>query len=224
MGWVTLHEEKATPELIRFVDEALPLELVERWEGTDWAGKPTTIRLYRVLADPLPPERRLELTGAGGAAFLAEGWSALPDGPVRYANRPAPALAAALPESGGTLTLAPALQGQPPALFVNGERLTALRMAGDLNAWLLPPGVASEPVDRVTIEFAGSGEAVTDLAGAPAPIGRTGAVWPAGRTLVARSAGEDVGDFAEIWLNGQNVVPGRRGLQPCGHRPGWPAA
>lgn len=211
VGWVTLHENKATPELTRFVEEALPLELIDRWQGTDWAGEPAAIRLYRVLADPLPQERSLELAGAGGAAFLAEGWSALSDRSVRYANRPASVLVAALPERGGTLTLAPAAPGGAPALSVGGERLIPLRVSGDLNAWLLPPGAAADPVDRVTIEFAGHGVPVTDLAGAPMPIGQTDATWPAGRTLVARSAGEDVGDFAEIWLNGQNVVPGTRG-------------
>ncbi|HXF63673.1 MAG TPA: hypothetical protein VNK95_18765, partial [Caldilineaceae bacterium] len=43
--YVILHVEHAPPLLVRYVEEALPLALVEEWRGADWTGAPVTIRL-----------------------------------------------------------------------------------------------------------------------------------------------------------------------------------
>ncbi|RIK25879.1 MAG: hypothetical protein DCC55_40360, partial [Chloroflexi bacterium] len=53
--FVTVHVERSPPALLRFVDEVLPLTLVEEWQGNDWEGNPSTIRLYRVDAPSPQP-------------------------------------------------------------------------------------------------------------------------------------------------------------------------
>jgi hypothetical protein len=53
------------------------------------------------------------------------------------------------------------------------------------------------------------------------PIGSTGVNLAPGHTLFAQSAGEEVGDFAHLWLNGVDYATGERGyhllaLTPAG--------
>ncbi len=223
VGYVTVHVEHADPALLRFIDEALPLELLEEWQGLDPDGKPATIRLYRARnaaeLDANDAQRVADLTDPADAGFLAEGWSPLPGGSLRYANRPASHLLLPLPNNGGRVHLAVSeapnrilLNGVPTAALWDGEELT-------IN---LRYGAAAEPVDRLTIEWAG-GRRVTALARSPSAIGATGERLPAGATLAVRSAGEEVGDFAELWVNGVDVaaeLPQRgyllAALQPSG--------
>ncbi len=214
--WVTLHEEKATPPLMRFVEEALPLELVEVRTEDDWSGAPETIRLYRVPAAAAQLPRTFALAGPAAAssafAFLGEGWSPAPDAASRYANNSRATLLLPLPERGGTLALAPAAQGRAPAVRVNGVLLAALPPTADENTYVLPPGVADAIVDVVAIRFADAGVPIQTLAAVPAPIGATGATLPPGIALLARSAGEPTGNFAQLWVNGVDVADGTRGF------------
>lgn len=208
--WVTVHVEQSPPALLRFVEEALPLELVESRQGQNWRGEPSEIRLYRVRPAETVTIRTVSPAGAEGAAFLAEGWSALDDAPTRYANRPAAHLLLDLPESGGQLSFDPPL---PPGtqVKINGAPLISPRADTNDQPINFSAAQSGEPIDRVTITFPGDGVPVTTLAQEPSPIGATGVSLTAGNTLVVRSAGEDVGDFAEVWLNGRNLSDGERG-------------
>ncbi|MCB0039224.1 MAG: hypothetical protein KDE23_06050, partial [Caldilinea sp.] len=89
--YVLMHEEKSPPQLLRFVEDALPLREVERWQGTDWSGAPATIVLYAVEEVPRQAVRTLSLVDDTSSLYLGEGWSSLPtaDG-VRYATRSNP--------------------------------------------------------------------------------------------------------------------------------------
>ncbi|MCX6045483.1 MAG: hypothetical protein NT075_10245, partial [Chloroflexi bacterium] len=59
-------------------------------------------------------------------------------------------------------------------------------------------------------DFVGTPLPVTELQKSPDargwPVGKTGAFLPATAALVARSAGNDVGDFAQLFVNGQDVA------------------
>ena len=94
--YLTVHVEKSPPALLQFVAEALPVTLVEEWQGTDWAGEPATIRLYRFeQADQTDQAWSIRLDDELSSLYLGEGWSALPDGRRRPAGHPARADAAA---------------------------------------------------------------------------------------------------------------------------------
>jgi hypothetical protein len=199
--WVTVHVEKSPPALLRFVDEVLPLTLTEEWHGTDWEGQPNTIRLYEVHSVSPAPVWEENLAATPGQLYLGAGWSSLADGKTRYATRPQAELLLNLPSNGGRLELE--LFGPAPAiaLRINGQAVgsASLTPGADGN-WLsleIPPGVADEPVDRVQLYFEGPLTPIAALTNSLA--------------LLVQSAGEDVGDFAHIWVNGQDAAVGGRG-------------
>jgi len=156
-----------------------------------------------VEVDASAAQRRIDPAAPSAAGFLAEGWSALSNGIFREAVRPAAHLLLPLPDRGGVLTIE--ATASPRRVLLNGRPHVA-SWDGELVTLRFAAGEAREPVDRVTLEWADAGRAVTTLAGVESRIGETGAVLPAGATLAVRSAGEEVGDFGEIWLNGVNVA------------------
>ncbi len=210
--YVTLDLQRSPPALIRFVEQALPLTQVEQWQGLDWTGAPNTIRLYQVQSQPQKKAWAINLAEPIAKLYVAEGWSALATDKVRYAIRQRAALLLNIPAAGGTLTV----ELFPPAtgayVTVNGTSLGNLALP-DQAGWLtleIPSGVANAPVDRLEFDFTGLPTPVTALR-KPAdargwPIGKTGTFLPATAALVARSAGNDVGDFAQLFVNGQNVA------------------
>ena len=214
--FVLVYEAQATPALLQFVDDALPLREVERWQGPDWSGAPAAVVLYAV--DDVPPQanRTISLTDAVSALYLGEGWSTLPaaDG-VRYATRPNPVLLLDLPETGGDLAIDWVGPASSIAVDVNGAPVRVeSRDAGQAVA-TIPPGVAAEPVDRVGIRFGGqpqpAGQVVAPSVAGGWPVGSTGAILPPAAWLVVRSAGEETGDFAHIFVNGVDVAHNERG-------------
>jgi hypothetical protein len=222
VDYVTVHVEHAPAALLEYVETVLPVERVGEWRGTDWSGAPATIRLYRFTPTPAPSPALLSLANGGGNLYLGAGWSPAADAEGwRLAQRAQPALLLDLPASGATvrLTMAPA----PVAATVNGAAVE-LRQDGAATLVDVPAGVASEPVDAVQLQFAGDGVTVANIgqaAGSGLPIGATGQTLPAASSLLVRSAGEEVGDFAHIYLGGRDVAANARGynlvaLSPAG--------
>jgi hypothetical protein len=204
--------------LVQYVETVLPVTQVDEWQGADWSGAPATIRLFRVNPSSAPTTlARLTLADSTANLYLGAGWSPVADANGwRLAERAAPLLLLDLPVSGATvrLTADPA----PVAATVNGAPV-ALRQEGSATRLDVPARLAGEPVDAVQLHFAGEGAAVAEL-GQDAPIGATGLTLPAGGLLV-RSAGEEVGDFAHIYVNGRDVGANARGynlvaLSPAG--------
>ena len=218
VGYVTLHLEQSPPPLVRFVEEVLPVTLVDEWRGPDWTGAPSTIRLYRVETKPATAWS-LELGQPQGALHLGEGWATLgaQEGRVRFALRREPRLLLDLPDQGGQLTLI--LQGKLDGLALNGRPLAwqaePLPDGAQRVAITVPPGWALQPVDELALAFAGDPRPGYLAQGEPGeggwPVGDTGLALPQERPVLALSAGADVGDFARIFLAGQDVSPNRRG-------------
>lgn len=189
VDYVTLHMAQAPPELVAYVETVLPLTLVETWEGVDWRGAAATIRLYRFDPPESPSAQQINLESAAGNLYLGAGWSpvATADG-MRLAERAAPELLLDLPAAGATVRLA--VDPAPVRATVNGVA-APVHTEGAAAVIEVRPGLASEPVDRVQLHFAD--------AGLPA------------RGLLVRSAGEEVGDFAHIYLDGREVSANARG-------------
>ena len=208
--FVTVHVEKSPPALLRFVDEALPLTLIETWQGVDWKGASSTIRLYQVNALALVSDWTIDLADPMSKLYLAEGWSALAADGVRYATRRKAGLLLAIPNAGGklTLTLVPPATGARVTL--NGQLLPAAAVSDNQLTVAIAPGVASAPVDQVEIEFSNEPVSVTTLPAAPDPrgwpLGSSGAFLLGATSLVVQSAGNEAGDFAHIWINGQDMA------------------
>jgi len=206
--YVIIHVEKSPPALLRFVEEALPVTLVEEWQGPDWSGATSTIRLYQVK--PVTSANwTIDLAGAEGPLYLAEGWSALAAEGVRYAIRPCAALMLNLPNQGGKLTLQ--FQGPPQKvlLTINGQPLSIVTIpaAGVDAAAQIQAGQATAVIDRLQLCFEQPTE-LTALTRADAhgwPIGQTGI--SSSKSIVAQSAGNDVGDFAHLWIDGVDLAP-----------------
>lgn len=216
VGAILVHEEKATPQLLRFIDAALPVIAVDRWQGVDASGASATIVRYAVELPAASAERTLSLAGTDAPLYLGEGWATLPTADdVRYATRPEAVLLLDLPEEGGRLTLEWVGPAEQIEVTVNGRQAAVASLASGRAAVVLTPGLADQPVDRVGLHFVGAAQPASTIAtppdGAQWPIGETGAALPAASWLVVQSAGEEVGDFAHIYVDGQDVAGSERG-------------
>jgi hypothetical protein len=218
---VTVHVEKSPPQLLRFIEEALPLTLVEEWKGSDWSGAPAVIRLYRVTPPADHQPYSVELASDAGRLHLAEGWSALANEETgaRYALRPSLDLLLNAPAEGGALALEVGGPARAVTLSLNGAPVAAASLDGaeavTVITATIPPGLAAAPVDRLTLDFSGESLPVSALATGDAPgggmVGEAGATLPSTATIVVRSAGEDVGDFAQMFVNGKDLAANERG-------------
>ncbi|HHY58193.1 MAG TPA: hypothetical protein GYA08_22475 [Chloroflexi bacterium] len=216
VGAILVYEEKATPQLLRFIETVLPVTEVDRWQGVDATGAPATIVRYAVALPDPPTDRTISLDDANSPLYLGEGWATLPasDG-VRYATRPEAVLLLDLPEAGGRLCLEWGEPTEKVEATINGRQVTLTQGDDGCAEAVLPPGLADQPVDRVMLHFTGAPQPASAVAsppdGAHWPIGQTGASLPADSWLVVQSAGEEVGDFAHIYVNGRDVAAGGRG-------------
>lgn len=210
--YVVVHVDKSPELLQRFVEDALPVELVDTWQEPASAqpGDPapaagtSQTRLYRVRSIDPPAAWEIDLSAPAGKLHLASGWSALEveTALLRYATQPVSELLLALPAQGGILSLE--LSGAESAgLSLNGRPLTSAALTpGDAPAWVnveIPPSFADEPVDRLAIAWRGKPSPLSALPGAT------------NANLAVRSAGEEVGDFAHLYVNGEDVAPNTRG-------------
>jgi hypothetical protein len=217
---VLLHEDKATPQLQRFVRDVLPLVEVDRWQGDDWTGAPASIVRYTLAnetnTERIPTPRTISLIDEDASLYLGEGWAPLPtaDG-VRYATRRNPVLLVDLPATCAQIHLDWAGPAHTMGVRVNGQPLVLQSVAPDHLAAPLPVGVADQPVDRIELRFEGDslpgGGVMTAPDGRGWSVGATGLTLPGASWLVVRSAGEEVGDFARIMVDGRDVARNERG-------------
>jgi hypothetical protein len=186
----------------------------------DWRGAPATIRLYTIqntVQTPGAPAPRNEfdLSAAGAALYLSSGWSPfVRTGQARFATQPQAELLLDLADD--TQTLAIDYWGnRPPALLVNAQSALAAVLEPQRVVFTLPPGASQATIDRLVFDFGNSPLSVELLPAAPEaggwPIGATGGYLTASHALGVRSAGEEVGDFAHIYLDGVDIARNERG-------------
>jgi hypothetical protein len=218
--YVVVHEDKATPHLLRFIHETLPLVEVERWEDPEGSAISTRIVLY-VLVDNLANEPAKEtqtfsLAGQDAALHLGEGWTTLPgEGGLRYATRRTPVLLVDLPLSCSEMRIEWQGAAHIAAMAVNGQPVPLRSLADGMLRATVPAGVADQPVDRIELRIEGDWTPANQVVSPPSSgvwrVGKSDAMLPAERWLVVRSAGEEVGDFAQIVVDGRNVARNERG-------------
>jgi Interleukin-like EMT inducer len=200
--YVMVHRDKIPPETERALQALLPLELVEE------AG---TLALYRIAGNLVAP-RSFPLGDDTGRSVLAEGWSPPADEAGVYAQRPEVRLLLPVP-SGRTKirlqgrSLAP---NQQVSLVVNGREIASGLMP-EQPGWLaldVPAAPDRPPLSDVRLRFTRL-TPVAELSAGRWAVGKTGAQSPV--SILARSAGEETGDFAHLYVDGVDLSPDERG-------------
>ena len=143
-----------------------------------------------------------------GRLSVGEGWSE-PEGTYRWAQRQDARIF--LPLEAGrayrlTLRAMAPRDGQRITASLNGSPVGSASLAA---AWQpvtfdLPAGAVRAGINELTFAY---DLALPLLAGQP--IGKTGAVAPV--NIVVRSAGQEAGDYAHIYVDGRDVTANRRG-------------
>jgi hypothetical protein len=207
--YITVHVEKSPPLLLQLMEEALSVTLVEEWRGADWTGAPSTIRLYAV--DPLQPpaELAVDLASSEAQMYLAEGWSPLGvPGLGRFATRQRVELLLPPLPTGAEVTLTYA---RPTRVTYHYQGIDLGQQSGVIHTLEFPPQLKQEATARLTLRFDDSPAEAAALVPNPSPIGSTGTSIAPGAAILAQSAGEEVGDFAHIWINGIDYAGNERG-------------
>ncbi len=201
--YVIVHTAQAGPDLVPYVEATMPVERFYDQDG---------IVGYRVILPPPPHEMNADL-GEGeelARLHLGEGWSAADSrqGWV-WAQRKEVRFFAHLPEGTHRMTwqaLSPG-PGQTMAVVVNGQTFGPLDLAegwGEYELEIPATGGLNEFRFRFSRLFP-----VEEVRLGQYDIGRTGLVSPV--SILVESAGQEVGDFGHIYLNGRNVSPEGRG-------------
>ena len=192
--YVMVHRDKLPATTEAALRSLLPVTLVAE-EGP--------LALYQVTGDLTPPDSFAVATDAG-RLILAEGWSPPGLGDAVYAQRREARLLLPLGRDAKQVrfdlwALAP---GQEVTLLVDGRvaGVAPVAMARSPVAFDLPPDPARPPLSDVRLRFA---------ALSPAAGGETTPALPV--SLVVRSAGQETGDFAHIYVAGVDRSPNRRG-------------
>jgi hypothetical protein len=200
---IVVHPDKAGPDMVPYLQAILPLETLYRDEES------VAYRVGRPAA-AWPESWTVRAGDPLGSLSFAEGWSA-PAGEVAWAQRPAARLL--VPSPGGQTRLSFRAYAPGP-----GQRLQ-VETGGQALPWLpLSPGwhdyeldLALRPgLNEIWLHFEELYPAAgTRLPGVSRSIGATGIESPV--SLVVTSAGQEVGDLAEIQVAGRDVSPDGRG-------------
>jgi len=211
---VTVHVEKSPPALLHFIEEALPLIQLDEWQGPDWTGAPSTIRLYQVENDTHKQSSQ-EIIFADPMAKLSldQGWTALSD-EMHYATQPQPQLLLDLPIQTSTVALQLWSPSDTVAVWLNGEKLVqaeishALPTNGEWITATIPLGSAAPLIDELKFDFGNQWATPSRLVPPhPSgwPIGESGITLAPGTAIVVRSAGDEVGTFAQIYVTSKSA-------------------
>ncbi|MCX7669035.1 MAG: hypothetical protein N2439_03050, partial [Anaerolineae bacterium] len=200
--YVMVHRDKMPAATVETLRRLLPLELVAE-EGS--------LALYRIGGDLTPPTH-FTFAGEAGALVLAEGWSPAGSGEAVYAQRQEVRLLLPLGPTARAVrfelwALAPDIE---MTLVVDGcpAGRVALPTVRSEVEFALPAGATRPPLSDVRLRFSRL-VPVADLLARGAGLSQAGPALPV--SLVVRSAGQETGDFAHIYVNGVDVSPNRRG-------------
>jgi len=205
--YVVLHKAKASEALGDYVTSTLPVSLLYEDE---------THRVYAVETAEAAGDALAVVTFDGplDRLYLAEGWSGTSEFQgqrVVWAQRNGTRLL--IPGRGKGMVLrarvfAPG-EEQQVRLVWNGEALGARVLAEGWNevVWEVPAESVRRGINRAEMRWSRKYQPLVVPAGET--IGMTGVRSPA--HIFVRSAGLEVGWFAHIYVNGQDVSPGGRG-------------
>ncbi|MCK6627105.1 MAG: hypothetical protein L6R45_18250 [Anaerolineae bacterium] len=195
---ITVTEQAVIP----YIENMLPVEKIH-----DEAA----IKIYRVTpTEESRLQSGLQIDSAAPLAplYFGEGWGWLPPGQPVAAQRQAVRLLLPLTGDSQRVTLRlrlPELAGtftQSLSLELNGWQSPSQVVSADWQdlTFELPAGVAKPGLNTLWLRF-------TRVA--PTPLPDQTEDWPPEITVL--SAGEEVGDFGHIFINGRDVSPNQRG-------------
>jgi len=209
--YVMVHRHKSPPQLETLLRDLLPVRL---------AAEDGAMALYELAGDS-PRPQTFAIGTEASRMILGEGWQLASDG-----------------QRAGVAAQPPAAYGQrrevrlllPLERSATTVRLYAWSLAPDQHMTVTLDGrvIGSIPVDQTPgwLVFDALADPLRPLLSdvrlrltALAPAAQVGqGPWPVGRTdvrlpasILARSAGQEVGDFGHIYVNGVDVSPNRRG-------------
>ncbi len=202
IGAIVVHPAETGPEMIPYIEGTMP---VERFYADE------QIVAYRVDLPPWPQVWAVEPGDELGRLSYAEGWGAPVDGTIWAQRRLVRLL---VPMNGEAQRMAlraytPA-GGQQLRVEVNGQETQQIDLAAGWGDYEIPlPAVEIQAgLNELWLHFQRLYPASqVDLS--PRTIGQTGVESPA--HLAVQSAGQEVGDFGHIYVNGRQVSPDERG-------------
>jgi Interleukin-like EMT inducer len=205
---IVIHPDQAGPDAVSYIEKALPVRPIDAQD----TGQ-TSILAYAVDLPPWPETWTATSNDPLGRLSYAEGWGATATTTV-WAERSAVRLLVPAPDEEGSRQMSfraftPG-EGQRLHLEINGQAAgqVDLRPGWQDLELALPAGSMRQGLNEVWLRFdqlypAQQVELSSRL------IGQTGVEAPV--NLVIQSAGQEVGDLALIYVNGQDVSPNRRG-------------
>jgi hypothetical protein len=145
--------------------------------------------------------------------YLAEGWSPVGvAGAGRYATRPTVDLLLPRMPKGAQLALT---FGKPSRVKYEYEGQPIGEQQGLTHTITLPPRANgddnNEATTRLTLHFEDAATPISALVSNASPIGTTDVSRAPGHALLAHSAGEEVGNFAHLWIDGVDYANSARG-------------
>lgn len=199
---IVVHPLQAGQEMIPYIETTMP---VERWY------EDTEVVAYRVSLPPWPERWTIKPGDRLGRLSYAEGWG-VPAAGVTWAQRRAVRLLVPLNGQAQHMTFRAYVphEGQRLQVEVNGQTVSWIGMAA---GWMdyeaaLPAEAVREGLNEIGLRFEMLYPTKLVML-SPRTIGQTGTESPV--NLVVQSAGEKVGDFGHIFVEGRDVSPNERG-------------
>ena len=199
---IVIHPEQTGPDMMPYIEATMPVDC------TDEAGG---LVLCRVDLPPWPDRWSVEPGDELSRLSYAEGWG-LPAEGIVWAQRKAVRLL--VPLNGTEQQMAFRAYapegGQRLRLEVNGLPVTQIDMVDGWKDYevTLPAEAVKEGLTEVWMRF-GTLTPASQVHLSDRSIGQTGVQSPV--NLVVRSAGQEVGDFGHIYVDGRDVSPNERG-------------
>ena len=201
IGAIVIHPQQVGPEVVSYVEEIMPVERIDR-DGP--------IVAYWVESAPWPEQWGIAPDDELSRLSYAEGWG-VPGGGVNWAQRKAVRLLVPLNGQRQQMTFrayAPE-GGQRLQVEINGRTEAWIGMGVgwiDYEA-ILPADIVREGLNEIWLRFDTLYPA-HEIRLSPRTIGQAG---ESPVNLVVQSAGQEVGDFGHIYVNGRDVSPNGRG-------------
>jgi hypothetical protein len=200
--YVVLHTEETPSPLVEYVQEVLGGQ--RTYEGTG-------ILVYRISPSPLDEEVLVDLGTEQDRLSLGEGWSESGGEYVWAQRREARLLVALSPEHRKmSLRVLAHGSGQSMEVVLNGQAVTSLELEEGWHEYevLLPAHLVRDGLNELRFRFRRLFP-VEKTKDGEYRVGATGVTSPV--NVLVKSAGEEVGDFGHIYVDGHNVSPDERG-------------
>ena len=199
---IVVHTEQTGPEMIPYLEATMPLR---RWLEQDG------VIVYQTDLPPWPERWEIEPGHPLARLSLAEGWGVPAQGVVWAQRRDVRLLVPLNGEAQSMTFRAYAPQaGQQMRVEVGGQEVGRVALAPGWGEYRfdLPDDSVTAGLNLICLHFV-EWTPATDVAQNSRTIGRTGVESPV--NLVVASAGQEVGDLGQVFVDGHDVSVNERG-------------